>query len=165
MRGCTPVVGLLGVVHGDWWSSWWGRGCPPSTVSRCGWGVAYPISRRSTPLIYNWPIGNIRIVSRLGSFNLNLLVLNVYIMFGHCLVHCAVVFETQKAKSPGFLFLLVVHDDHLRHAAIAVKVAPEVCFSDAGREAAQENFWPICVLLRFLHRAWVTWFWVNRSSV
>jgi len=165
MRGSSPVVWLLRVVHSDRWSCWWCRWSTPATVSRGCWGVAYPVSRRSSPLVNYWSVRNIRVVPWLSSFNLHLFVLNVYIMFRHSLVHRTVIFKTEKAEPSCFLLLLVVHDHHLSHASVPAEVAPEVCFSDAGREPAQENLGPVRIFLGFLHRAWVARFGVYCSPV
>jgi len=133
--GSAPVVWLgWAVAHhadgrsncplGHWWNS-------PATVGGGGGSMSKPVGGWSAPLVNDWPVGHVGIVSRLCSFDLHLLVLDVHIVLRHCSVNCGVVFKAQEAKSSSLLFLLVIHYDHLGDPAVSAEEAAQVCFSDA----------------------------------
>lgn len=161
------MIRLLRVGHGYWGSCcrrrWWRT---PTTVSRCCWScMVNSIGRRSAPLVYYRSVRNVGIVSRLSSFNLNLLILDIHIVFGNSLVNSAVTFEAQKTEAPRFLLLLVVHYNDFCDTSIATEITSKIGLRDAGRKAAQENFWPVGVFLGLLHGSRIAWFWIDCSAV
>ena len=169
LRWSTPVIRLLCVLcHTDSGCSCRcsSRRCSPPTVAGRGGGVADTIGGWSSPLVHNWSIANtVRIVSRLSSLDLNLLVLNVDIVFRHGLIHCRVRLKTEKTKATSFLLLLIVHDDNFGDTAVPTKIVSQICFGYAGGKTAKENFGPVDVLLGFLHGSRVTRLGINCSSI
>ena len=167
LRVSAPLAGLLAVVDRHGGSGGRGRGRAPPAVGRCGRsrGVAQAVAGLSSPLVHHGPVANLGIVSGLRSLNFYLFVLNVYIVFSHGLVHSSIVFKAKETKPSGLLFLLVVHDDHLRYSAVATEEVPEICLRDAGRKSAQENLGPIDVFLGLLHGPRVTRLGINRPPI
>ena len=143
---------------GNWWNT-------PATVRGGGGSMAKPVGGRSSPLIDDWPVGHIWIVPRLGPFDLHLLVLDVHVVLRHGSVHSRVVLKTEETKSSSLLLLLVIHDHHLSHPSVSAEEASQVCLSDARGKTSEEDFRPVCVLLRFLHRSRIARLWVNGPPV
>ena len=127
--------------------------------------MADTVGSLSSPLVHHGAVTNLGVVSRLRSLDFYLFVLNVYIMFSHGLIHSCIVFKAKEAKPSGLLFLLVVHDDHLRHSAVATEEVPQICLSDAGRKSPEEHLGPVDVFLRLLHGPRVARLGINRPSV
>ena len=127
--------------------------------------MADTVGSLSSPLVHHGAVANLGIVSRLGSLDFYLFVLNVYIVFRHGLVHGSIVLKAKEPKPSGLLLLLVVHDDHLGHSAVATEEVPQICLCDAGRKSPEEHLGPVDVFLRLLHGPRVARLRIDRSPV
>lgn len=81
-----------------------------------------------------------RAVARLRLFDLHLLAVERDVMLGRDAIHRGVVFERKEPEAAGLLLLLVVHDDHFHHLAVASEEHPQVGLGDVGWEAAEKDF-------------------------
>jgi len=135
VRGPAPVTGLLAVVDGDGRGGRRSRRCSPAAVGGSGrtTSCTHAVGRSglSPPLVHHRPTTHLGIVSRLRSLDFYLLVLNVYIMFGDCLIHRGIVLEAKEAEPSRLLLLLVVHDHHLSDPAVATEEVSQVRLGDA----------------------------------
>ena len=170
LRVAAPLAGLLAVVDGDGRSSRGSRGTwgsSPPTVGGSGRtrGVADTVGRLSSPLVHHGPVTNLGVVSWLRSLDFYLFVLNIDIMFSHGLVHGNIVLKAKESEPSRLLLLLVVHDDHLSHSAVATEVVSQICLCDAGRKSTEEHLGPVDVFLGLLHGPRVTRLRINRPSI